>query len=80
MKDKIHNLIVDCRDRVMVNGKVEYTEQYYVDKIIELIETQIDKKIQHVNKVLNDPRITLQGYHNMKGKKEAFEEIKELLK
>jgi len=55
-------------------------EKAKTEVIIRKIEKQIDKKIQHVEEVLNDPRLTIQGCHNMKGKKEAFEEVKEILK
>ena len=55
-------------------------EKAKAEVIIRKIEKQIDKKIQHVDKVLNDQRITTQGYNIMKGKKEAFEEVKEILK
>jgi hypothetical protein len=48
--------------------------------ILSNIETKIDEKIQHVNEVLNDPRLTIQGCQRLKGRKDAFEEMKEMLK
>lgn len=47
---------------------------------MEMIEKRIDEKLEHVNEVLNDSRITIQGCQRMKGKKDAFEEMKEMLK
>ena len=49
------------------------------DRILKLIEIRINEKIQHVNEVLNDSRLTIQGCHKLKGKKEAFQEMKEML-
>ena len=49
------------------------------DRILKLIEIRINEKIQHVNEVLNDSRLTIQGCNKLKGKKEAFQEMKEML-
>jgi len=49
------------------------------DQVLRLIEKSIDEKIQHVNEVLNDPRLTIQGCQRLKGKKDGFEEVKEML-
>ena len=52
----------------------------YTIKVIKEIETRIDEKIRYVNEVLNDSRLTIQGCQRLKGKKDAYEEVKEMLK
>jgi hypothetical protein len=49
------------------------------DDCLKLIEKRINEKIRHVNEVLEDPRMTIQGCQRLKGRKDAFEEIKEML-
>ena len=48
-------------------------------EILLSIVKRIDEKIQHVNEVLEDPRLTIQGCQRLKGKKDGFEEVKEML-
>lgn len=50
-----------------------------VDEMFKDIDKQINEKIQHINEVLNDSRLTIQGCHKLKGKREAFQEMKEML-
>ena len=50
-----------------------------VDELFKDITKRIDEKIQHVNEVLQDPCLTIQGCQRLKGKKDAFEEVKEML-
>ena len=59
--------------------EIDYPGPITID-IMEMIEKRIDEKLEHVNEVLNDSRITIQGCQRMKGKKDAFEEMKEMLK
>jgi hypothetical protein len=71
-RDIIHKLLDDRNcDYEDITG--------YIEQILNLIEKRIDEKIQHVNEVLNDSRITIQGCQRMKGKKDAYEEVKEML-
>jgi len=77
LREEIRN-ILDSDDAYNYYENIDL--DYCCDKILQIFEKQIDEKLQHVEDVLNDPRMTMQGCYNMKGKKEAFEEIKEMLK
>jgi hypothetical protein len=56
-----------------------YMLEICVNDIIAKIEKRINEKIQHVNEVLEDPRMTIQGCQRLKGRRDAFEEMNELL-
>ena len=57
----------------------KYTTDDCLNEISKLIGKGIDDKIQHVNEVLQDPRLTIQGCQRLKGKKDGLEEVKEML-
>ncbi len=49
------------------------------DKIIKDIEKRIDTKIQNITNLINDDRITTEGWYKAKGMKEAYENVKNML-
>ena len=50
-----------------------------VDEILKLFEKRIDTKIQNITNLINDDRITTEGWYKAKGMKEAYENVKNML-
>lgn len=76
LKEEIDDIITNAHSY----GELETSNEELTDDIIKAIDNRINEKLQHVNEVLNDSRLTIQGCQRLKGKKDAFEEVMEMLK
>lgn len=65
---------------LLKNDMMFYRAEMFARIITSSIEKRIDEKIQYIDDLINnETRLTIQGCQRLKGKKDAFEEMKDML-